>query len=543
MKISKFLTGAVLFASLSAQAAPSDWRITQPTWTSRHEQEFGEFVGRIGAAVAARQCGRVDTCMKSLNNIYYKSDPQGLKYFSDCADLPYYLRSYFAWKNGLPFSVASAVEPKAANGASNRDVRYSGQGNKITKRFDVIAENGRMPNAFEVLNRVIPNYTYSATYRMIGNENEGLMSDFYPAKLSREAIRPGTIIYDPNGHVAIVYKVKPDGSIFYIDAHPDNSLTSGLYTPKFVRSNPGQGAGFKNFRPLALVGASQDSSGAYVGGKIVLAKNEQIPQFGLEQFYGTNPDSKGDWKKGQFIFDNRPVNYYDYVRLSVAEGRLQIDPVEDMKQLVEDVCVSLQDRVPAVEGAISSGLINRSHPERLPYNIYGTDGDWESYSTPSRDARLKVSYMDVLVHAQKSLDGYQRGDSSIVYNGNNLTGDLAQAYLSVAQSCKVSYKNTAGRTITFNLEEARQRLFDMSFDPYHCVELRWGARTAEELATCKDDSNKREWYSKEKWLRFQWERRYDARMDYSLRDLTGPLPGAGIAEAPNTDVLGFLRSK
>lgn len=531
----------ILLTSLNLQAKPSDWRITQSTWTERSEQQFGEFVGLIGEAVATRKCGRVDTCLKSVNNIYYKSDPPGLKYFSDCADLPYYLRSYFAWKNGLPMSVVSAVEPKPSNGNSNRDVRYSAQGNMVTKRFDVVAANGQ-PDAFEILNRVIPNYTYSATYRMLGNES-GMLPDFYPAKLNREAIRPGTVIYDPNGHVAIVYKVKADGSIFYIDAHPDNSLTSGLFTPKFVRSNPLQGAGFKNFRPLSLVGATKDSSGALIGGKIVLATNAQIPNFGTEQFYGTQPDPNGSWSKGLFIFNNRPVNFYDYVRLSVSQGQLQIDPVEDMKQLAEDVCVSLQDRAPAVEGARTSGMINKTHPDRLPYNIYGTDGDWESYSTPSRDARLKVSYMDVLNHAKKSIDGYRAGDSTIVYRGNNLVADLANVYLQVAQSCKVSYKNSVGQTITMNLEEARQRLFAMSFDPYHCIELRWGAQSSQELASCSDNANKREWYEKEKWLRNQWERRYDARMDYGLRDLTGPLPGAGIADAPNTDVLGYLRSE
>lgn len=93
-----------------------------------------------------------------------------------------------------------------------------------------------------------------------------------------------------------------------------------------------------------------------------------------------------------------------------------------------------------------------------------------------------------------------------------------------------------------NLEAARQRLFNMSFDPYHCVEKRWGARLPEELLGCTDDSNKNAWYEAQRWLRYQSERRYDARMDYSLSDLTGPKPGAGIDAPPDIDVVGYLKS-
>jgi hypothetical protein len=65
----------------------------------------------------------------------------------------------------------------------------------------------------------------------------------------------------------------------------------------------------------------------------------------------------------------------------------------------------------------------------------------------------------------------------------------------------------------------------------------------EELATCGDDANKTAWYTQEQWLRNQWERRYDARMDYTLPELRGPLPGAGIADAPDIDIVTYLRSE
>ena len=94
-----------------------------------------------------------------------------------------------------------------------------------------------------------------------------------------------------------------------------------------------------------------------------------------------------------------------------------------------------------------------------------------------------------------------------------------------------------------DMEELRKRLFLISFDPYHCVELRWGASTPAELASCHDSPDKFRWYRQERWLRYQWERQFEYRMDYSLDELTGPLPGAGIAEPPDVDIEAYLNSE
>ncbi len=233
-------------------------------------------------------------------------------------------------------------------------------------------------------------------------------TDFYPTRIDRGSIRPGTVIYDPAGHVAIVYKVADDGRIFYIDAHPDNSMTMGMYTSKFVRSRPAQGAGFKNFRPLTIVDAKVDSSGSYVGGKIIAARNTEIPYFGTEQFYGTEPDPAGSWSKGKFYINGQAVDFYEYVRLTLTQGEAHIDPLKDMEQLTADICVSLKDRVAAVDTARTAGIYLKSHPDKLPMNIYGAEGEWENYATPSRDARLKVAFADLLTQTKSNIERYKK---------------------------------------------------------------------------------------------------------------------------------------
>jgi hypothetical protein len=63
--------------------------------------------------------------------------------------------------------------------------------------------------------------------------------------------------------------------------------------------------------------------------------------------------------------------------------------------------------------------------------------------------------------------------------------------------------------VTLPLETVLDRLFAMSFDPYHCVELRWGAPAGSaELSTCADDPVRRGWYRAEQRLRNQIDRNY-----------------------------------
>jgi hypothetical protein len=79
----------------------------------------------------------------------------------------------------------------------------------------------------------------------------------------------------------------------------------------------------------------------------------------------------------------------------------------------------------------------------------------------------------------------------------------------------------------------------MSFDPYQCVERRWGAEGAE-LASCRDGALKRRWYAAEQGLRNQIDRTYEARMDFPLEELESGGPGTGPTQPPDTDARGLL---
>ena len=518
-----------------SERAPSHSSLTyvvrQDHWTDADERGYGEFIANLGET----NCRTVDACLKGPGNPFRASDPAGIRFRSDCADLPYYLRAYYAWKRGLPFAYEAAVSPRAAS----RDIRYSVEGNRVLVRRAVTTGSITGPQLLDTMRNTIS----SAMYRIHPDLESPIEPDHYSPAIGPKSIRLGTVIYDPNGHLGIVYRIEKNGRILFIDAHPDNSLTRGVYDKRFVRSRPGMGAGFKNWRPIKLVDYRRAANGDLIGGTIVADKNRDIPDFSDEQFFGNGPERLADsaWSRGRFTLQGEIVDYYDYVRAKLAGGSLRFDPVNELRDMVRSNCADLQYRAEAVALGVQAGLDRKAHPVRLPYNIYGTDGEWEIYSTPSRDARLKTAFKETRDNVERFVTLYAANDPELVYSGTDLIADLIAAYDEETEACGVSYTKSDGIDVHLSYEEARARLFRISFDPYHCVELRWGAEAPDELASCRDDASKRAWYEAERNLRNQIERTYDARMDHSLAELQMPGgSGKGVSAPPDTDVRRFL---
>jgi hypothetical protein len=512
--------------------AQGRWPILRTAWTVSDERGYADFVRAIGES----HCRTVDSCLKSSANPYRFSDPPGARFYADCADLPYLLRAYYAAKNGLPFVYASAMIPARGH---TRDIRYSFYGNRVYARVDVLTFS-QPPLAQDIFGQMI-NYISSAMYRTDSASDDDIKSDHYPVALNAKTLAAGTVIYDPAGHLAVIYGVEADGRILFIDSHPDNSLTRGVYGKKFARTAPMRGGGFKKWRPVKLEGAERGADGIYRGGHIVSMSNADLKDFSLEQYYGTSGDEPARWPDGRFVIGNEEVDYYDYVRAAAAGGNLVYDPVRETVKMIESLCSDLHYRADAVNEAIAAGMHRRAQPARLPPNIYGTTGDWEIYSSPSRDARLKVSFRELYDAVAEFIRLADSGSPRLAYSGNNIRRDLLAAYDSAAGACRITYIRSDGRHQILGFNEIVDRLFRLDFDPYHCIERRWGANGGEELASCPDGSVKKAWYEAEQRLRNQLERTYDARMDADLDALRAHASGTGVDRAPEIDVRMLLQ--
>lgn len=515
------LVTSLVTPSLGQAGAP--WTITKQSWSNDDEKAFSEWVQKIGES----RCNTVNKCLSGPANYLASSEEKKTYSFvGDCGRYPFILRAYFAWKRGLPFSVVNKV---ASADGSDRDIRYSPNGNVPVERRDFLgASDG------EKAVKAAASAVFTAVYCMDPNlDSNGVgkpFPDFYSPKIGRDSIRPGTVMYDPSGHAAIVYKVEDNGQVRMTDAHPDSSVSYITYDKAFQRSRPGQGAGFKNFRPLKAV-----------DGRVVTISNKNLPLFSLEQYYGTNPVA-GSWSKGTFEQNGQRLDYYDYVRASLSVGDLKYNPVDEVKKGVESLCEAINYRAQSVQEAIDHSVHLKEHPSALPKNIYGTDGEWESFSTPSRDARLKVSFLDLRTSIEKYVGLYRAGDSRVVYSGSNLGRDLREAYDQAASACAVEYRRSDNSVVKLSFNDVVKRMYLLSFDPYHCPELRWGATHPNELATCRDSQDKRAWFAAEQGLRNQTQRTYDARMDFSLNQLQQKVPGSGVGQAPDIDLRGYLET-
>jgi hypothetical protein len=523
-----FLCLAVWYGTAVSAAAETGmtslYEVRHDRWSEGDEKDYRNFIAAIGQS----DCNTLNACLHSKANPFFGSDPPGIVFKSDCAELPYILRFYFAWKRGLPFSFESTIRSRG----SARDVRYSLGGNQVTARFDV--PSGAM-SGMAVIARIRETIS-SASYRIHPDLETPFEPDLYSPAIRPDSIRPGTIVYDPAGHVGIVFDVDARGRIHFFDAHTDFSLTEMVYDLRFTRMSPFVGAGFKNWRPIRLVGATRRNDGVFVGGHIEVAVNRDIPDFSDEQFFG-NGGRPGDtnWNIGTFTLNGEMLDYYDYVRAQMAGGKLLFEPISEIRDMARSLCTDLQYRAQAVNLAVAYGIQNEPEPDRLPYNIYGAEGDWEIYSTPSRDARLKTEFKSLRDTVGRFVEMADKHDGHLSYDGTDLPGDLLRAYDHETRYCRVNYADGDGGTVTLSYEDARRRLFAMSFDPYQCTERRWGDSVA---ATCRDDAVKRDWYEAEQSLRNQLDRTYDARMDFTLADLRARKPGTDVV--PDTDVRAYL---
>ena len=173
--------------------------------------------------------------------------------------------------------------------------------------------------------------------------------------------------------------------------------------------------------------------------------------------------------------------------------------------MMQDLYEDISYRAVAVNIAIEKGIHLKPHPGSLPWNIYGTDGLWEEFSTPSRDARLKVAFREFYDrNRQMVIEQEQFGPSG----ARELAARLLQKYDELSGQLQITYVNSAGRKMTLSFADVNARLFDLSFDPYHSIEFRWGAR-GDELASAGDGETKRRFYESERRLRNQLERVYN----------------------------------
>lgn len=441
-------------------------------WDDAAEDEFSRWVEHLGEARARGACRTLQECLRQpAVNILFSEEDRRMNLFVDCGDLPIIMRAYFAYKTKRPFSWVSEIHGG----------RYT-PGNSPAAFRDHRGTSSLRNMLVSVVNTV-----HTGFYRMApGVEN----TDTYPVDVNRKWVRPGTVYYDPNGHILIVYKVTNDGTVMMLDGHPDNSLTYKRFNESFAKGSTSNGGGFRNWRRYHIG----------TNGRIVRTGNANSPGF----------HASAQYQRSYTLSTGGSGSYYDWVRNRLSVAGAKLDPVVEFRERVAALCVDVHDRVEAVQAAIDAGIARKPHPGSLPWNIYGTTGEWETWSTPSRDARLKGSFQGLHKFVSDSVQWVRTRDPRVSYAGTaaSLLQDYQSQWNTSARGCQFSYKKSNGTMVRLTLDDVLDRLWKISFDPYHCSELRWGA-AGTELQSCPDGAEKLRWYRDEQSLRNNIERVYE----------------------------------
>lgn len=389
--------------------------------------------------------------------------PRGLRLDPDCADLPYFLRAYFAWKLRLPFAFSSCT--RGVGAVPPRCLSHKSHAAPMEAQ---IADPVRRMERF--LRTTLKDTAHSGTGRTRAEDDA---TDYYPIELSAKTLRPGTIYADPYGHVLVVAKIVPQtddaaGVLYAIDGQPDGTVARKRFWEGnflFSTAEPAMGSpGFKRFRPFSLSGTN-----------VVYAPNAEI----------TRDPRYADFGENQYAGD--ATAFYDLV-----ESALSPDPLEPKRALLEKI-QALQEQVETRVKSVDNGeaRFKRDASEiEMPDGaaIFETTGDWESFSTPSRDLRLLIA-IDVVRAFPSRVRG--RPSRYALPPGTTLdaaVGELEATLAAELDARSVTYTRSDGTPWSLRLSDvvSRARSLEVAYNPNDCVEHRWGAEPgSDEGKTCR----------------------------------------------------------
>jgi hypothetical protein len=442
----------------------------------------------------------------------------GLQLVPDCADTPYFLRAYWAYKRGLPFGFRKCSRGKGKppvcfdlrTNADPPDKRAHWIDPAAPAPEEVPVEvPGEIPAGFGVEpvepaeplpdNAAVPTHTETIEYffrRTVGwgvHTGNGRCafgdsnSDLYPIALDRRGLRPGIVYADPYGHILVLAElVAPRGSqpgiLFAVDGQPDGSITrKRFWEGNFLwnQADPSLGgSGFKAFRPLSVVGDGSDRS------QVMQLSDETLATLSS---YGDVSDMQRELSGTEF---------YDLMERLITPGVRS--PFAAQAELVAALAEATRVRVTSVDNGVEHyAKQRRGDPQfviEMPWghSVFETSGAWENFSTPARDLRLLIAIDVVLGFADKvrrnpanfGLD--PEGDPALFEQTLRYLGEQREQLLA-DPAYAITYTRSDRSTWKLGLDDivARAAAFEVAYNPNDCPEIRWGAPAdSEEAKTC-----------------------------------------------------------
>ena len=409
----------------------------------------------------------------------------------DCADLPYFLRAYFAFKMGLPFGYSKCSrggggeppkcyswwniqkEEPAASPAPVAAPRNPWMG-PAPVSYPVSAPPrrpaGLVPSFGHYVGTTVADGVHSGSGRTRATDDN---TDYYPVPLTADTLRPGTVYADPYGHILVIARriaqtEDAAGVLLAVDGQPDGTVArKRFWRGNFLfAQNPALGSpGFKRFRPIV-----RDRNGP-----LHRQTNEEI----------TNNPQYAD-----FSLDQSKMGIEDfYDRMDDVMSPAPLDPLRAMKEAITALEEQVKARVTSVENGRKYQTSGRGDAE-MPDGaaIFETTGAWEDFATPARDLRLLIAMDVVRGFPERVARRPERYAMPAGKSVADVKAELESVLAAELPTRKFSYTRTDGSAWTLSLKDVLDRAMalEMAYNLNDCVELRWGAaERSEEAATCR----------------------------------------------------------
>ncbi len=427
-----------------------------------------------------------------FNHLGLNEDSMKLLIRPDCADLPYFLRAYFAFKMGLPFGYAKCTRgsggqpptchswwniqheepPPAPPEQKTASAVFGMVGQSVPPPARPVSRrpSGLVPGFGYYVRQTVADGVHSGSGRTRATDNN---TDYYPVPLNDDVLRPGTIYADPYGHILVLARRVPqtDGSagvFLAVDAQPDGTVArKRFWRGNFLfADNPALGSpGFKRFRP------------------IVSDKNGNLRRL-------TNDEIAKNQDYGDFSLDQSKLKIEEfYDRMDDVMSPEPLDPLGAMKEAITSLEEQVNARVTSVENGrkfLNSGKGDASMPDGS--SIFETTGAWEDFATPSRDLRLLIAIDVVRLFPERvarRTDRYAMPKNKSVAD---VKAELEGVLAAELASRKFAYTRSDGTSWTLSMKDVVDRVakLEMAYNVNDCVELRWGApEKSDEAAACK----------------------------------------------------------
>jgi hypothetical protein len=382
----------------------SVYRVGNKRWNDRYEEKFGKWVS------------------DHVNKEIFKK----FNIVTDCADAALAVRAIFARMHHLPVSFAG----NHYRHTSKKYARY-----RTVKNWS--------PETWEQNLKDDTRFRKALDDWKLGTGTVNIHADTYQLRVRRESdstrlsryVRPGAVLLD-HGHTRFVSQIDS------LNWTPVTQLNSTVPAKVRTLSESGMSLGYPSQAQGARTGRGLLGWNWVIncGGKFNKVSDHKMPYYSPEQnrfkeIYG----SKG----------------FTAVIQDLARARMLKEPKRsDFNHLTSGLIDLITERVEAVELGYEAGLQNPTEIRNLEGSLYDT------YSTPSRDKRIKA-------YLQNMIELLQKKGKDVGVDYHHLAKPLLNKTIQIGNGKRISYYHFAIALLDK----------EISSDPWDSLEKRWGIQT------------------------------------------------------------------